>query len=66
MRKFQLCIYMELNTVEFVIELGYLINLIINELFLLLCLQSGHYVYLHNYYESGDHLASRQNKKYCF
>ena len=56
MRKFQLCIYMELNTVEFVIELGNLINLIINELLLLLGLAG--YAYLHNYFASGDHPAS--------
>ena len=54
---------MELSTVEFVIELGYVIKLTINELFSLVL--SG-YVYMHNYYELGDHLASRQNKKMLF
>ena len=51
---------MELNTVEFVIELGYLIKLTIKELFSLVL---SSYVYMHNYYELGDHLASGQNKK---
>ena len=63
MRKFPLFINMELNIVEFVIELGYVIKLTINELFSLVL--SG-YVYMHNYYELGDHLESRQNKKMLF